>query len=259
MAEIISKIELIISDIDGCLGGKRFELRPLELIRQHCEQIQDNINLPPFAFATGRGGEYVDCLARMLNAFTPGNIPSIVENGSFLFKPEGRIYIPHPKLKGKEKLIMEARASIKGLIKNGRARLIQGKEACLSLKPVDEEITTNQLEKDVRSLLEPFFLEQFFVTHSTTAVDITVRGVDKGTCLDFLCEQIGIRPDKILAIGDTAGDLPILQRVGFPACPGNASDEVKNLVLEKNGYVAQAEFAWGVIEIMKHYEIMKEE
>lgn len=255
----MSTIKLILSDIDGCLGGKRYELAPLELIRKYCELVQDNPALPPFVFATGRGGEYVDCLVRILNAFTPENVPSIVENGSFLFRPEGRIYIPHPGLMGKEKLISKARVGIAELIENGRARLIHGKEASLSLKTTGEGITTDQLEEDVQSLLAPALLEQLFVTHSTTAVDITILGVNKGSCLHFLCKQIGISPREALAIGDTSGDLPILREVGFPACPGNASEKVKKLVREKNGYVAQANEAWGVVEILKHYDLLKEE
>jgi len=256
------KIKLILSDIDGCLGGEIFELEPIGIIRKYCERAQKDPGLPVFVFATGRGGEYTDCLARMLNAFTPRNIPSIVENGSFLFKPKGRIYIPHPGLEGKLHLITAARTSVMPLILDRTAQFIQGKDASLSLKPAFEmagAIDPDGLEKEVRSLLAPELLEQLFVTHSTTAVDITVRGVNKGSCLRYLCEQINIRLEEILAVGDTAGDLPILQAAGIPACPGNSSGEVKKLVRKKGGYVAQAELAWGVVEIMKHYGFCKED
>lgn len=253
----MSDIKLILSDIDGCLCGEIYDLAAIGLIRKYCESVWDDSSLPPLAFATGRGGAYVHCLVQILNAFTPDNTQSIIENGSYLFKPKGRIYLPHPGLKGKEGLIAEARAEIAVLIEdNGPARSIQGKEASLSLKPADENIATAWLERKVRMMLDPELLEQLFITHSTTAVDITVRGVDKGSCLRFLCEETNVLPEEILAIGDTAGDLPILQAVGFPACPRNASEEVKKLVREKGGYVAQAEFAWGVVEIMKHFELL---
>ncbi|MFZ2187997.1 MAG: HAD-IIB family hydrolase [Candidatus Moraniibacteriota bacterium] len=252
----MTKIRLILSDIDGCLCGKLYDFLPLGQIREYCERVQRGQSLPAFAFATGRGGEYVDCLARMLNAYMPGNVPSIIENGTFLFRPEGRIYIPHPALSGKENLIVEVRASVTALLKSGEVRLIGGKDGCLSLKPVDESADMDRLEENVRSVIDPDLREQLFVTHSTTAIDITVRGVNKGSCLHFLCEQTGVRPEDILAIGDTAGDIPILKEVGFPACPGNANKEVKELVSRKGGYVARAEFAWGVVEIMKNFKLI---
>lgn len=250
----MTDIKLILCDIDGCVGGQIYEWEPLALIRKYCERVQRNSSLPVFAFATGRSSEYVDCLVRVLNAFTPENIPSLVENGTFLFRPMGRITIPHPSLKGKEYVVTAAKTCLAKMVESGRARFIPGKEASVSMKPVDNTTSIEQLEDDVRSTLSPALLTELFVTHSTTAVDITVRGVDKGSGLHFLCQTIGIHPENVLAIGDTEGDLPILSAVGFPACPTNSSKEVKRRVqANANGYVAQASEAWGVLEIMKFH------
>lgn len=248
-------IKLIVSDIDGCIGGEVFEMKPLEIIRRYCEAVQEDQQLARFSFATGRGGEFVDCLTRMLNSFTPENLPSIVENGSFLFEPKGRNYIPHPLALSKEGLISSVRSAVSRLAEENVARFIGAKSASVSLLPV--ELNTAELEKRIISLLPKALLDELFVTHSTTAVDITIKGVDKGSCLAFLCQRTRIPIDGVLAIGDAKGDLPVLEAAGTAACPGNAAQDVKDLVLKRGGYVAKAPLAWGVIEILEHYDVLQ--
>ncbi len=87
------------------------------------------------------------------------------------------------------------------------------------------------------------------ITHSQSAVDITPRGVNKGSGIRQLAKLVRIPVDEMLGIGDSHGDLPMLQVVGTRACPANASEEIKNL----SHFVAEGEGPHGVSEILQKY------
>ena len=53
-----------------------------------------------------------------------------------------------------------------------------------------------------------------------------------------LCEKYGVSLKEIAYVGDDINDIPMLDAVGFSACPANAPDYVKShatLVLKKKG------------------------
>ena len=49
------------------------------------------------------------------------------------------------------------------------------------------------------------------VTHSASAVDITPKGIDKFSGLQFLLEKLQLYPEDVAAIGDTKGDISFLK------------------------------------------------
>ena len=58
-------------------------------------------------------------------------------------------------------------------------------------------------------------------------VEATAPGVDKGSALLRLCALLGIDPARVLAIGDSDNDIPMLAAAGFGVAMGNASLGVK--------------------------------
>lgn len=115
--------------------------------------------------------------------------------------------------------------------------------------------TVEELYSQVIGSLPNDMNDLVFVTYSSSAVDITPKGVDKASGLTFLSERTSIPFVEMLGIGDTKGDFPMLERVGFPACPSNAKPEVIELVQERNGHVAQKPNTAGVWEILLHYNL----
>jgi len=51
---------------------------------------------------------------------------------------------------------------------------------------------------------------------------------DKRSCLEALCQKLGLNITQTAYIGDDRGDLEILQAVGFSACPADAHPAVKS-------------------------------
>ena len=75
----------------------------------------------------------------------------------------------------------------------------------------------------------------------------------KGPTLLEIAKALGVRPDEVLAVGDSLNDLDMLDgRHGFrSAAPVNAEMAVKLAVLRNRGYVAFLPRGRGIIEIIR--------
>jgi Cof subfamily protein (haloacid dehalogenase superfamily) len=58
-------------------------------------------------------------------------------------------------------------------------------------------------------------------------VDVTAKGVDKGSALEILSVQMNVAADEIAAIGDQPIDIPMLKYAGLSVAMENAGDIVK--------------------------------
>ena len=65
------------------------------------------------------------------------------------------------------------------------------------------------------------------VSMGTTELEITQRGVTKGTGACMLMEALGVNATDATAFGDGGNDLPLASAVGRFVAMGNADDEVK--------------------------------
>lgn len=59
--------------------------------------------------------------------------------------------------------------------------------------------------------------------------EIMPQGATKASGLKHLAEKLEIAPNQIMALGDAANDLEMLQFVGQSVAMGNASDDIKDL------------------------------
>ncbi len=253
-----TNIKLIVSDIEGCLTINKkqpIDTGGLMKIRAYCELARAG-EKPPLVLCTGRPQPYAEAIIQTLDAFFP-NFPSIVENGCFLYDPVEDVIIPNPAIEGKEKGLRKIRTFLEEtLIAKRLAKAEPGKELCVSLNAllgmsIEElfRLTLETLPEDLKRLV--------FITHSSSAVDITPKGVNKASGLEFMSKYTGIAFSEMIGIGDTVGDFPMLEKVGYPACPGNANSEVIELVKKSDGYVASAPNTAGVWEILLHHKLMK--
>ena len=58
-------------------------------------------------------------------------------------------------------------------------------------------------------------------------IEFTAQRADKGLGVLALAKAKGIKPEEIIAIGDSENDLAMLKVVGLPVAMGNAVDSVK--------------------------------
>jgi HAD superfamily hydrolase (TIGR01484 family) len=80
----------------------------------------------------------------------------------------------------------------------------------------------------------------------------------KGNVLLELARMWELRPEQVLAVGDSANDFSMLDgRHRFKAgAPGNADQGVQHAVQTAGGYVAAERVGLGVVEILRHYALV---
>ena len=78
-------------------------------------------------------------------------------------------------------------------------------------------------------------------------ISLTQKGVSKGTSLELLAKAMKMDLSDVMAVGDSHGDLPMLEKVGYPVVMSNASEDLKEIYKHQAGDVEQC----GVVEIIE--------
>ena len=60
-------------------------------------------------------------------------------------------------------------------------------------------------------------------------IEINAKGVEKGSSLEFLADDLGILHEEVMAIGDGANDVRMLEVAGIGVAMGNAKEEIKRV------------------------------
>ena len=82
-------------------------------------------------------------------------------------------------------------------------------------------------EPAFREDYNPAFSDQLYVTNAGREwIDFMNLGVDKGSGVAHLCEQLGIGIADAAAVGDTYNDIPMLERVGHSFIVDNAEEHM---------------------------------
>ncbi|AOG60116.1 HAD superfamily hydrolase [Spiroplasma helicoides] len=66
-------------------------------------------------------------------------------------------------------------------------------------------------------------------SESDESAEVTELGINKAFALDFFSKHYGIDVKNMMAMGDAANDVKMLQHVGLSVCPSNASKVVKEV------------------------------
>ena len=74
-------------------------------------------------------------------------------------------------------------------------------------------------------------LEDFSGFHPVSGgmknIEVTAEGVSKASALLWLGEYLGIKPEEMIAFGDSGNDIDMLQAAGIGVAMGNAEEEAK--------------------------------
>ncbi|MGC4385518.1 Cof-type HAD-IIB family hydrolase [Streptococcus suis] len=126
----------------------------------------------------------------------------------------------------------------------------------LSAYPVSESIYKVGLwvpEARVESITEEFnqaFHGQLVaVTSGYGSVDILPQGIHKAWGLGQVLTKLGIKPEQVMAFGDSDNDIELLSYVGYSYAMENATDKVK--VVAK--YMAPSHLEAGVMQVLENW------
>ena len=81
----------------------------------------------------------------------------------------------------------------------------------------------------------------------TLFVSVTRAGVSKGTAVEDLVRHMNLRVEQVMAVGDSASDLPMLSLVGHPLVMANAESPLKDRFPSLAGDVEDG----GVVEALE--------
>jgi hypothetical protein len=219
-------------------------LAALAEIQAHNRRAEKGQGIP-LTLCTGRPQPFVEAFCQLLAV----HLPCVCENGAFVYDVSKDRMLRHPDISGRH---------LKAL--RGLGRLLEteikaeyphhrepGKEICISLNPdAAPESYADQIKslyEHIKPYVDP---DLFFTTHSASAVDITPKGIDKASGIRFLSELLNLPVERMLGIGDTAGDLSFLQITGLAAAPSNGTEAVKAVV----SFISTQPEAQGVLDII---------
>jgi len=100
--------------------------------------------------------------------------------------------------------------------------------------------------------LKEFNIKGASVHRNENMITIYSEFAGKGNTLKALAESFNIKPDEVLAIGDSFNDLSMLDgHLGFVgACVENADENLKQIVLKNGGYVGKGNAFEGILDII---------
>ena len=195
-------------DIDGTItenGGGRIHLDALEALRRLTNMGHDVI------YVTGRSSVE----AYLLSVFGGTKKIAVGENGGCIaLDADDHVLLGN---------IEECNRDFE-LIKNN----IEG----VQKKPVFPRLTEVVLERtfdidDARKILSQNNIN-VELSDSQYAIHINSQGIDKGTGFTELMKKFNILKDDVIAIGDSATDIPLFKVAKTSIALGNASDAVRS-------------------------------
>lgn len=98
-------------------------------------------------------------------------------------------------------------------------------------------------------------IETITVVPGFSSLEITPKGVSKGSAIKYLAEKYKIKREEIVAIGDSENDIEMIQYAGFGVAMGNAIKAVK----DKANYITTSNDEDGVAKVINEFIIDSEE
>ncbi len=87
---------------------------------------------------------------------------------------------------------------------------------------------------------------------------VTAPGISKSIAASEILKNIGVSPEKTLGVGDSTSDWQFIESCGYAAAMGNASEELKQLVLSKEdeySYIAPSVDDNGILSVFNYFNI----
>ena len=105
------------------------------------------------------------------------------------------------------------------------------------------------------SLAEMYKGRLSFLISSENFIEVVPDGVDKGAALEFLLQDIGIKREKAIAVGDNVNDLRMIQIAGLGVAMANSTEAVKRVA----DYVTLANTDDGIRHLINKHILYPEE
>lgn len=179
----------------------------------------------PHIFQSGAHVTYLDGDTLQVNALKEGVIDALVRRARGLGVVL-ELYTPNALYVERRTDMSEAHAKMIGVtaIVRDLAEVAAAEPVVRAQWVVPPDRLDDVLAVDVEgietsSATSPALPDAYFVS-------VTRTGVDKGSAARLLCQRLEVDPAHVMAIGDSPGDLAMLELVGHPRVMGSGDPEV---------------------------------
>lgn len=240
-------IPLVLLDLDGTLVGSSGTV--MDCVWREAERVRAaGMKL---AVCTGRPCD--GATQRIAERLGP-NLPHIFQSGAFLAYPDGdalqvyalkesntrqlikharalalvlELYTPHTLYVERKTPRSEAHAKMIGV-----SAIVRDLEDVAENEPVIRAQWVVPNDKLAAVLALPLSSCQLSVATSpalegTTFASVTQAGVSKGSAAGYLAQHLKVKLANVMGVGDSMGDLPMLEAVGHPVVMANAEEALK--------------------------------
>lgn len=87
---------------------------------------------------------------------------------------------------------------------------------------------------------------------------VTAPGISKSIAASEILKNIGVGTEETLGVGDSTSDWQFIESCGYAVAMGNASEELKQLILSKGdeySYIAPSVDDNGILSVFNHFNI----
>jgi len=218
-------IKALATDVDGTITDKTRKgcLSAIETIH-HVEKMGI-----PVIIVTGN----ILCFTNALTTFLSTSGGIVAENGGVI-SSMGR-----PKILGNYEICKEAYEYLK-------AELPVEKVQNSNLRVSEVALTRKIPVESIKDVLKNHPVK---VYDSKFAIHITDPEVSKGSALIRVAGDLGVKPEEIMAVGDSENDIEFLSAAGLKVAVSNADDELKDIA----DYVAKKAHGDGFKEAVEKF------
>jgi phosphoglycolate phosphatase len=218
-------IKAVALDVDGTITDKRRRgcISAIETIYK-----VENMGIPVI-ITTGN----ILCFTRALSIFLATSGGIVAENGGVIESNGVK------KILGNFEVCQEAYNYL-------NSKLSVEKVQNSDLRVSEIALTRKIPVKNVKEILREFDVK---IYDSKFAIHITDPLVNKGSSLIKVAADIGVKPNEILAIGDSENDMEFLSAAGTKVAVSNADKELKDIA----DYVTKQPHGNGVKEAVERY------
>jgi phosphoglycolate phosphatase len=224
-------LKALLTDIDGTItdSSRRINTGAIDAIRGLVDEGVEVV------LASGNTSCFMDALCKMIG--TDGTF--IAENGGVY-----RVgFTGTLRIKGDQTPCREALEIVQAYYRD------RGKELVLfspTYRFSDLAFARTVPPDEVKKIL---IASPVKVIDTGYAIHLQSPGIDKGTALEALAQEMDLSPSDFLAIGDSLNDIQMLRTAGIGATVANAHPDTKAVA----AFVAEKEYGNGFVEIITQY------
>jgi hypothetical protein len=219
------KLKAIALDVDGTITDetRRVCVNAVNVIHR-----AENEGVP-IIFVTGN----VICAAKII-AILLGTTGGLVAENGGVIESQGKI-----KILGN---ITECQKAYE---------FLKSKFEVTNVELSDQRVSEVAIERTITEELVKETINDFNVVVYDTkfAIQLTDPSVNKGSSLKMITNDLGIKTDEILAIGDSENDIEFLRVSDVKVAVNNAADELKDIA----DYITEKSYDDGVAEAIERF------